>query len=139
MMGRDRVLIRERLWGILGWAVMGQEETPTNGEWTSQKESKAQNRLPFYPLRRLLTHSLDPLPNSETTFFLFIYITVYTRPLYPPPRYSPSTATFACQVPSLRTNLNIAGTGTTSGSETGTMTMTSNESSIVIPGLITRK
>jgi hypothetical protein len=60
-------------------------------------------------------------------------------PLYPPPRYNPSIATFACQIPSRRTSLNIAGAGTMSANATGTSTISSNESSIVIPGLITRK
>ena len=63
----------------------------------------------------------------------------YSTPLYPPPKYSPSTATFACQIPSRRTSLNIAGAGKISTIATGTSTTSSNESSIVIPGLITRK
>lgn len=53
--------------------------------------------------------------------------------------YSPSTATFACQIPSFLTARSIPGAGSTNTVHTGTNTMRRSDSSKVTPGLITRK
>ena len=137
--------------------------TPTNGGWTNRTESRgtSDEMRPRGETVRLLTplalnslmtyaalycstavHLTIPLPRHapDRRRFVNLYSTVSTlHRFYPPPRYSPSTATFACQIPSRRTSLNIAGAGTISTNATGTSTISSNESSIVIPGLITRK
>jgi hypothetical protein len=54
-------------------------------------------------------------------------------------KYNPSTATFACHIPNIRTILSIIGAGKTSTYDTGTATTRGIVKNRVMLGLMTKK
>lgn len=65
------------------------------------------------------------------------YVHIYQ--CYRTVKYRPSTATFACHIPSLRARRKTAGAGRISTNATGTRTTRTRKKKSVIPGLMTRK
>jgi hypothetical protein len=112
------------------WTRMSRKES--RGNVFTRPASRPYNPPGGYPA--LVSYLTRLTPHYRVS-----YSSPFNSSFYPPPKYRPSTATFACQIPRRRMSLNMAGAGTTSTRDMGTTITTSKERSIVMPGLITRK